>query len=410
MTELLIYGFIRAFQKQSELSMPVPDDVQNLIVQFYQLTCLVIDNGSHAMKIGFTENDIPIIFPTIVGRNMHPGHQGVLVGMAQNHTYVGYDAKAKPWRYYPIQHGVVTSWEHMEKIWDKTFNEELMVSPKGCNVLLTEKPLNPKANREKMTQIMFETYNVNGLYIAVDAMLSLYASGRCTGVVMDCGDGVSHTVPIYEGYVLQNAVRLNDTGGAGRGLTDYLMNIMCERGYSFTTIAEREIVKDIKEKWCYVALDYDSEGVIGQTSSDMEKNYELPDGQVITIGNERFRCMEPLFKPSLRGFESEGIIHILYGSIMKCHTDLRPEMFKNILLSGGCCNAPGMSERVTKEIKALAPDSMTVNVIDMYEKNKAHLAWIGGAMLSSQQCFIDLMITAEEYEELGPGIVHRKCF
>eukprot|EP01083_Nonionella_stella_P257762 881903_1 len=363
MTELLIYGFIRAFQKQSELSMPVPDDVQNLIVQFYQLTCLVIDNGSHAMKIGFTENDIPIIFPTIVGRNMHPGHQGVLVGMAQNHTYVGYDAKAKPWRYYPIQHGVVTSWEHMEKIWDKTFNEELMVSPKGCNVLLTEKPLNPKANREKMTQIMFETYNVNGLYIAVDAMLSLYASGRCTGVVMDCGDGVSHTVPIYEGYVLQNAVRLNDTGGAGRGLTDYLMKIMCERGYSFTTIAEREIVKDIKEKWCYVALDYDSEGVIGQTSSDMEKNYELPDGQVICLTDERFRCGEVLFQPSLVARESDGLPMMINKSICNVNPELRNQLFGNVVLNGGNTMFPGFDTRLSKDLTKIA---LYKNLVDGY--------------------------------------------
>eukprot|EP01084_Bolivina_argentea_P175436 303816_1 len=150
-----------------------------------------------------------------------------------------------------------------------------------------------------MTQIMFEAFGVNGLYVAIDAVLSLYASGRVTGIVMDCGDDVCHTVPIYEGHALRDATYRLDIGG--RDITDYLMKILTERGYSFTTSSEREIVKDIKEKLCYVTENYDEEQYRGKGSSEMEQNYELPDGQVITIGNERFRAMEILFKPGLRG-------------------------------------------------------------------------------------------------------------
>lgn len=213
------------------------------------------------------------------------------------------------------------------------YSRELRVDPAEHPVLLTEAPLNPKANRERMTQIMFESFSIPAFYVAIQAVLSLYASGRTSGVVIDSGDGVTHTVPIYEGYSLPHAVLRIDL--AGRDLTGWMAKLLMQRGYSFTTSAELEIVRDIKQSLCYVAEDYDKELKEAESNATLEKEYELPDGQMITVGPERFQCPEALFKPEMLGNEMTGMHLTTYNSIMKTDIDIRKDLYNNMVMSGG---------------------------------------------------------------------------
>ncbi|XP_043189119.1 actin-1-like [Amphibalanus amphitrite] len=363
----------------------------------------VLDNGSGFCKAGMAGDDTPsAVFSSIVGRPKHKTM--MMVGAGQKDSYVGEQAQAKRGVLklkYPIEHGIIKDWADMEMIWDHMINQDLKIPPEEHPFLLTEAPLNPLKNKEKMMQIFFEKFNVPAFYVAVQAVLSLYASGRTTGVVIDTGDGVSHTVPIYEGFGMPHGIlRLNL---AGRDITDYFCRLMTEQGTSLTTTAEKEIARDIKEKLCYIAVDFDAE-----MSNKDSVDYEMPDGNIVTVANQRFRAPEALFQPSLTGMESDGIAHLTYNSIMKTDIDVRKDLYENIVLSGGSSMFNGLDERLQKDVQAMAPSTMKVKV--MADASRKFFVWIGGSVLASLSTFQQMWVSRAEYDDVGVDIVHRKCF
>lgn len=375
-----------------------------------KLRTVVIDNGSYNCKAGFAGDDSPsVVFPSVVGR---PKLHGVPLGfgMADDQTFVGDRAEAKRGILtlrYPVEHGFVTNWDDMERIWHHAFYNELSVAPEEQPVLLTEPPLNPKASRQKMTQVMFETFNVPAMYVGNHGKFAVHAAGRTSGVVLECGADVTHCVPVYDGYALPHTIKRVDL--AGINLTDYFMKLLTDRGYSYS----KDAVRYIKEDACYVALDFDEELTKAAEWSRLEESYELPDGTEILIGDERFRCPEVLFNPTILGRATPGIHESLNHSIITCGVDIRRDMYTNILISGGSTKFNGFPERLKKEVERIAPKTFSasrVNVIAPTPTDQQFFVWLGGSMFASHSSFKNQWISKEEYDEVGPDIVDRKCF
>jgi len=295
----------------------------------------------------------------------------------------------------------------MQTLWQHTFNNELRIDSSEYPVMMTEAALNPKNNRERSLTTLFEMFNVPTLNMAVCPVVSLFASGRTTGVVLECGDGVTHTAPVYEGYVLPHAILRLDI--AGRDLTDRLCQLLNEKGLEFTTVAEREVVRKIKEDMCFIAKDFD-EAIRKSSANEQycEQPYELPDGQTIDIGNERFKCPEALFQPKMLELDQQGgIQNLVNDSIRKCDMDIRRLFFKNIILAGGSTMFKGFHTRLTGELGRLAPKSVFVRVCATSDRR--YSCWVGASVLAEVEEFRKEWITREEYDEHGAAIIHKRC-
>lgn len=381
-----------------------------------EIQTLVIDNGSFMCKAGFATEEAPrTIVKSIIG-SFKFGNSSIFFG--DEDIFFGDDACKKSSSLilkYPIEHGIVKNWDDMEKIFHYVLYDELRVDPEEHPILLTEAIFNPKTNREKMIQLMFETFNVPSFYIGIQSLFSLYSSHRKTGMVLEIGDGVSQFVPIYEGELMKHSILRLNLGG--RDLTNYLQKLLNYNGYindlpyqnyQFVTSCEKQIAHDIKEKLSYVAFDFDAEKQKANSSYENYVAYILPDGRAITLNNEHFYCPELLFKPYLNGFDYDGIDKTLFDSIMLCNENIRQDLCSNIVLAGGTTMIKGLSERIEKEITNLVPPNMRINIIS--HPDRINSSWIGASIFASDALFPHKVILHDEYNEYGPKIVRRKCY
>lgn len=382
---------------------------------------IVCDNGTGFLKIGEQAQNFPShSFPTMVGRPVLRSEER-MAEIQLKDIMVGEEceiARSNLEITYPIRNGKVTDWEDMCRLWDHAFTDLLQVDPKTSQLLITEAPMNPKENREKMVQTMFEHYEWQQLNIQVQAVLVLYSQGRQTGLVVDSGDGVTHVVPVLESYVLSNCVERLDL--AGHHLTSRLSDLMVSSGYSFNKSSDAETVRQIKDKYCYCALDPEKEAKLCQDTTSQIERFTLPDGRSISINEQRWRCPEALFDPTIVGHDAlpcgGGIAGVAFQAIRKCPLDNQKDMYGNIVLSGGTTMFPGLPTRMKRELENIyikevrKGAEMNMKIDILAPPGRKHLVFQGGSVLAGiTKDTPDWWITLAEYEEEGSAVLHRKC-
>lgn len=369
---------------------------------------VVIDNGTGTIKAGFAGADKPrVLFRTCVGKAKH---SRVMIGGALEGSDIFMGSKIEEHRgalklSYAMEKGIVQNWSDMEKLWTYVYSRDnLNAASEDHAVLLTEAPLNPFSNREKAAEIFFEGLNAPALFYSVQAVLSLYASGRTTGVVLDSGDGVTHVVPVYEGFAVPHAVNRIDI--AGKNVTNYLQLLLRRSGKVFQTSSEIELVRIIKEQCCVVAFNPPEQEKQRQTAF----SYVLPDGSVLEMGPETFRAPEVLFQPELIGSEERGVHDCLVRSIMNTDIDLRKTLFSQIVLAGGSTLFPGFGDRLLNEIRKhpLSPKETKIRIAAPPER--LFSTWIGGSILASLSTFKNMWVSKTDYLEHGSRILISKQF
>ncbi|OQS02610.1 actin [Thraustotheca clavata] len=386
-----------------------------------ELGAVVIDNGSGAIKIGFSGEDSPRgIFQSSLGVPRNPewlvSHNG---GLKPDRDYfVGKETLSVREHLEivdPIQRGVITDWEAMERVWDYAFEHEMRMNPDAINmpVLFTMSPPTSKTQLEKIAQIMFESYKTSAFYSMQQCVLSLFASGRTRGIVLECGHGSSHAVPIFEGYALPHATLHLAVGG--HDITKHLELLLNKNGYSLKS-HHVSLFAGIKESLCFTRSDHES------MPEEKSKPFELPDGSVVTINNDcRSKATDVLFDTTNlpddhQAKNSKSLPELACQAISMCDKELQRDLKGAVVLAGGTTMIPGLSKRLHKEVTTKLQESEIRIVPDYttrergYNTHRKIAAWIGGSMLASLPTFKDIQITRQEWEEYHESILDRKCF
>lgn len=406
----------------------------------FQLPAIVIDNGTGYTKLGYAGNREPqFIIPSTIAikENMKVGDQAsrrLTRGIDDLDFYIG-DEAVDATGYsikYPIRHGIVEDWDLMERYWEQCIFKYLRAEPEDHCFLLTEPPLNTPENREYTAEIMFESFNVPGLYIAVQAVLALAASWTSrpvgertlTGIVIDSGDGVTHCIPVAEGYVIGSCIKHIPI--AGRNITYFIQSLLRDREPNIPPEQSLETAKAIKERFCYICPDL---------AKEFEKYDKNPSKWIkqftgcnsitkmpfeVDVGFERFLGPEIFFNPEMANSEFLApLSEIVDDCIQNSPIDVRRPLYKNIVLSGGSTMFRDFDRRLQRDIQRivnarlktsyslsqgrLEPKPIDVQVLSHHMQRYA--VWFGGSMLATTSEFYSTYChTKAQYDEWGPSI------
>lgn len=348
---------------------------------------VVLVNGSSNIYAGIAGEDAPdVIFRNAIAHQKGPVGKDSFVGDEAQQLRGFYSLS------YPVQHGLVTDWDAMQRIWEHAFHK-LNRQPQDTPCLLADALLNPMGQREKTAQVLFEGLGCPGVTIEDKAKLTCYSYGRNIAVVVNCGEGVTSVWPLYESHLIASAMRRQNF--AGGEVTRYLADCLNRQGLAFASSQDIETVREIKEKLCCVPPN-------PELTHKKLPVYSLPGGSQVKLNQEAVSCGELLFRPSLIGRKEQGIHELVYDTLMECDIDTRRNFYCNILIAGGSTLFKGFQARLDAEMRSLLPP-IRMRVVAAEERILS--CWIGGSILASLS--MHAYVSKALYEEYGPSIIHR---
>lgn len=380
---------------------------------------IILDTGAGLTKVGYAGDETPkVVMPSLSGEILRKSSSSQNTSGNNNNIKRIYGSDVIESMPYVQSHqsvlsptSHVTDWDDIERFWRYALESALEVDDMSLHpVVVTEAPLASKNHREKLTQLLFEEFKVPGVFVANQAIMSMYAVGRISGVVVDIGHHTSHVVPIVEGYAYGYATeRMNI---AGKKITQLLERAILEHVPVKNKIFPHTLT-DIKEQSCFVALEHEKRAMNERANegsmANYSKKYNLPDGQCITLDDRlRSHPTEVLFEPSLFGYEIQGIHEQIINCIQRVDSIHRKDLYSNIILSGGTTVLPGFVRRLDVELSAVAPQTALIEVIAQNER--VYGSWIGSSILATLSTFQQLLVKKDEYNAWGPSAIHRKCY
>ncbi|KAF6092056.1 actin like 9 [Phyllostomus discolor] len=365
---------------------------------------VVIDMGTGTCKMGFAGQAQPTYtVATIVGCQPQ---KPTTTGRPVLATFIGEAARARPdlTLVQPVRNGIVVDWDAAELIWSHLLKHDLRIAPQDHPLLFSDQPFSPTTNREKLVEVAFESMRSPAMYVASQSVLSVYAHGRVSGLVVDIGHGVTSTVPVFQGYHLPHATERLDL--AGTHLTTFLAEVLLGPGCPLRR-QDLGAVEVIKHRCCYVAPDFQKEQA--RPERECQQRLRLPDGRMVLLGKEIFQCPELLFSPPKRpGLSPVGVPTMAKQSLNKVPQEVRGDMAQNVLLCGGSSLFVGLEGRFRTELLRSLP--LEARLVVVAQPTRHLSVWTGGSILASLYAFQSCWVLREQYEEQGPQIVYQKCY